>query len=173
MRGGIGRISFDTTDWLDIVLPISGVHAAIVLDFHYNKSKLYYADVNIDVIREVDLTNVKNTKNIISTGLKTTNGLAVDWIADNLYFSDTESSMIEVSRLDGSSRKTLIIDDPPGPPPRRDLRSLAVFPQRGYLFFSDWAKPQRIERCFLDGSQRRIIASENLGFPTGLCLDYQ
>lgn len=167
MRGGIGRISFDTEDMLDVVLPIENVHAAIVLDYHYNNSKLYYADVNIDVIKEVDLKNEKNTRNIISTGLKITNGLAVDWIANNLYFSDTETSTIEVSRLDGSSRKVIVDEN------LNDPRSLAIFPQRGYLFFSDWAKPQRIERCFLDGSGRKIIVSTNLGFPTGICVDFR
>lgn len=166
MRGGIGRISFDTEDMLDVVLPIENVHAAIVLDYHYNQSKLYYADVNIDVIKEVDLKNVKSTRNIITSGLKTTNGLAVDWIANNLYFSDTESSSIEVSRLDGSSRKVIINDN------LNDPRSLAIFPQRGYLFFSDWGKPT-IHRCFLDGSGRKIIVSTNLGFPTGLCVDFR
>lgn len=167
MRGGIGRISFDTDDMLDVVLPIENVHAAIVLDYHYNHSKLFYADVNIDVIKEVDLKNVKNTKNIVSSGLKTTNGLAVDWIADNLYFSDTETSSIEVARLDGTSRKVIINEN------LNDPRSLAIFPQRGYLFFSDWGKPQRIERCYLDGSGRRIIVSTGLGFPTGLCVDFK
>lgn len=167
MRAGIGRISFDTDDMLDVVLPIENVHAAIVLDYHYNKSKLYYADVNIDVIKEVDLNNVKNTRTIVSDRLTTTNGLAVDWVADNLYFSDTESRAIEVTRLDGSSRKTIINDN------LNDPRSLAVFPQRGFLFFSDWGKPQRIERCFLDGSGRKIIVSANLGFPTGLCIDFK
>lgn len=164
MRSGIGRISFDTDDMLDVALPIDNVHAAIVLDYHYNNSKLYFADVNIDVIREVDLKNVKNTKNIVSSGLKTTNGLAVDWIANNLYFSDTESSTIEVARLDGSSRKIIINEN------LNDPRSLVVFPQRAYLFFSDWGKPQRIERSFLDGSDRKIIVSANLGFPTGILI---
>ncbi|XP_031629327.1 low-density lipoprotein receptor-related protein 4 isoform X2 [Contarinia nasturtii] len=166
MRGGIGRISFDTDDMLDVALPIENVHAAIVLDYHYNKSKLYYADVNVDVIKEVDLKNVKNTKTIVSSGLKTTNGLTVDWIADNLYFSDTETRTIEVTRLDGSCRKTIINEN------LNDPRSLAISPQKGYLFFSDWGKPQRIERCFLDGSGRKIIVSEKLGFPTGLCVDF-
>lgn len=167
MRAGIGRISLDTDDALDVVLPIDNVQAAIVLDFHYNNSKLYFADVNADIIIEVDLNNVKSSKNIISSGLKTTNGLAVDWVANNLYFSDTEMRAIEVCRLDGSSRKILIKEN------LIDPRSLAVFPQRGYLFFSDWGKPQRIERSFLDGSGRKIIVSTNLGFPTGLCIDYR
>lgn len=167
MRAGIGRISFDTEDLLDVVLPIDNVHAAIVLDYHYNHSKLYYADVNIDVIKEVDLKNVKNTKNIVSSGLKTINGLAVDWIADNLYFSDTEAGSIEVTRLDGSSRKVIVNEN------LNDPRYLAIFPQRAYLFISDWGKPQRIERCFLDGSGRKTIVSANLGFPTGLCIDFK
>lgn len=151
----------------DVVLPIENVHAAVVLDFHYNQSKLFYADVNVDVIKSVDLNNMKQTNNIISTGLRTPSGLAVDWTADNLYWSDTESKVIEVSRLDGSSRKAIITEN------LNDPRSLIVFPQRGYLFFSDWGKPQRIERCYLDGSDRKLIVSANLGFPTGLCIDFR
>lgn len=88
-------------------------------------------------------------------------------MADNLYWSDTESKLIEVSRLDGSCRKTVVKEN------LNDPRSLVVFPQRGYLFFSDWGKPQRIERSFLDGSDRKIIVSANLGFPTGLCIDFR
>lgn len=167
MRSGIGRISLDTDDMFDVVLPIENVHAAIVVDYHYNYSKLFYADVSIDVIKSVDMNNLKNTKNIVTTGLETTNGLAVDWIADNLYFSDSVSRSIEVSRLDGSCRKVLINEN------LNDPRSLAVFPYRGYLFFSDWGKPQRIERSLLDGSNRKTIVNTRLGFPTGLCVDFR
>ena len=37
-------------------------------------------------------------------------GIAVDWIARNLYWTDTGSNRIEVSRLDGSARKVLVSD---------------------------------------------------------------
>lgn len=35
-------------------------------------------------------------------------GLAVDWVAENLYWTDAGTDRIEVSRLDGKYRKILI-----------------------------------------------------------------
>lgn len=151
----------------DVVLPINGVYGAVVLDYHYNKSKIFYADVNIDIIKSVDMTNMSNTKTLIATGLQTPNGIAVDWIANNLFWSDTGAKVIEVSRLDGSCRKVLINSS------LSDPRSLIVFPKRGYLFWSDWGQPPRIERSFMDGSARRVIIDTNLGFPTGLAIDFE
>lgn len=75
MRSGIGRISLDTNDMFDVVLPIENVHGAVVVDYHLNHSKIFYADVNTDVIKVVDINDMKNTKDIITTGLQTTNGL--------------------------------------------------------------------------------------------------
>lgn len=89
LRSGIGRISLDTPDMFDVVLPINGVYGAVVLDYHYNQSKIFFADVNIDVIKSVDMTNTSKSRNIITSGLLTPNGLAVDWVANNLYWSDT------------------------------------------------------------------------------------
>lgn len=62
---------------------------------------------------------------VIGQGLKTTDGLAVDWVARNLYWTDTGRNTIEASRLDGSCRKVLInnsLDEP---------RAIAVFPRKG------------------------------------------
>ena len=39
------------------------------------------------------------------------NGLAVDWVARNLYWTDTGTDRIEVCSLNGSSRKALISKD--------------------------------------------------------------
>ena len=38
-------------------------------------------------------------------------GIAVDWIARNVYWTDTASDRIEVARLNGSARKVLVSDD--------------------------------------------------------------
>lgn len=113
---------------MDVVLPISGVHGAVVLDYHYRKNWLFFADVNLDVIRRVNLLNLTQSKVIVSTELFTPNGIAVDWIAENLYWSDTDRKLIEVARLDGTSRKKLITDD------LGDPRSLIVHPAKAYVF---------------------------------------
>ena len=36
------------------------------------------------------------------------NGIAIDWIGRNLYWTDAGTNRIEVSRLDGSFRTSLI-----------------------------------------------------------------
>jgi low-density lipoprotein receptor-related protein 4 len=69
--------------------------------------------------------NFSNYEDIISTNLSTPTGLAVDWIANNIYWTDTTRKVIEVSRLDGSCRKVLIYDKV------EDPRALTVFPKKG------------------------------------------
>ncbi len=48
---------------------------------------------------------------IVEYGLSFPEGMAVDWVAHNLYWVDTGTGRIEMSRMDGSSRKVLIWDD--------------------------------------------------------------
>lgn len=58
-------------------------------------------------------------------GIKSPQGIAIDWVARSLYWTDSENDNIEVIRLDGSSRNILInegLDEP---------RALAVDPTRG------------------------------------------
>lgn len=103
---------------------------------------------------------------VIGRGLKTTDGLAVDWVARNLYWTDTGRNTIEASRLDGSCRKVLVnnsLDEP---------RAIAVFPRKGYLFWTDWGHIAKIERANLDGSERKVLINTDLGWPNGLTLDY-
>jgi low-density lipoprotein receptor-related protein 4 len=50
---------------------------------------------------------------------------------------------------------------------------MAVFPRKGYIYWSDWGEPPRIERAMMDGSQRKIIINTDLGYPIGLALDYK
>lgn len=167
LRSGIGRISLDTPELFDVVLPIEGVHGAVVLDFHYKKSTLFYADVNIDAIRSVDMLNFSNSKTIVSSGLSTPNGLAVDWIANNIYWSDSEAKKIEVARLDGSCRKLLLhegLDDP---------RALILYPKKGFMFWADWAPTPRIDRALMNGADRKTIINSDIGFPTGLAIDFE
>lgn len=68
----------------DVVLPIESVHGAVVVDFHHTKNFLFYADVNADAIKRVNMKNLSEIETIVSTSLNTPNGLAVDWRADNL-----------------------------------------------------------------------------------------
>lgn len=82
-----------------------------------------------------------------------------------LDWSDSALKLIEVSRLDGNYRKTLIRDN------LDDVRSIILY--KKFLFFADWGSTARIERCLLDGSERKVIIGNELGFPTGLAVDFE
>ncbi|POI31523.1 hypothetical protein CIB84_004726 [Bambusicola thoracicus] len=164
-RASIRRISLDTSDHTDVHIPVPELNNVISLDYDSVDGKIYYTDVFLDVIRRSDL-NGSNMETVIGQGLKTTDGLAVDWVARNLYWTDTGRNTVEVARLDGSSRKVLInnsLDEP---------RAIAVFPKKGYLFWTDWGHVAKIERANLDGSERKILINTDLGWPNGLTLDY-
>ncbi|XP_068085893.1 low-density lipoprotein receptor-related protein 4 [Anabrus simplex] len=165
-RSTLARVSLDTPELWDVTLPIPDVHNAIAVDFHWKKQKIYYTDVHLDIIRGVDMLNLSNTEILVSTNLTTPDGLAVDWIADNVYWTDAGRKVLEVARLDGSSRKEIIRDGLDEP------RALAMFPRKGYLYWTDWGDNPKIERSLLDGSKRIVVVGTDLGFPNGLALDY-
>ena len=53
-------------------------------------------------------------------------GMAVDWIYDLLYWTDSGYDHIQVSRLDGTYRRTIVKDDS-----LEELRAIVVDPIRG------------------------------------------
>ena len=73
----------------------------------------------------MDTLDLTSTETIISANLTIPDGLAVDWIADNIYWTDAGRKVLEVARLDGSSRKIIIRDGLDEP------RALAIFPRKG------------------------------------------
>lgn len=73
----------------------------------------------------MDTLNLTSTETIISANLTTPDGLAVDWIAENIYWTDAGRKVLEVARLDGSSRKIIIRDGLDEP------RAVAMFPTEG------------------------------------------
>lgn len=69
--------------------------------------------------------NGSDPQKVVELGLISPEGIAVDWVAQNLYWADSTAHRIEISRLDGSSRRTLLwrdIDEP---------YSIALNPQDG------------------------------------------
>lgn len=79
-------------------------------------------------------------------------GLAVDWVAGNMYWSDPKRGVIEVSRLNGSARYVVLSDEIGKP------SSLVVDPAVGLLV---WAGTSRVESSGLDGSDRKLLSNHS------------
>ncbi|XP_068625234.1 prolow-density lipoprotein receptor-related protein 1 [Battus philenor] len=138
-----------------------------------NSTQLYWTDVVDDNIYRGTLAGnaLSGIEVVVQQGLSTAEGLAVDWVAGNLYWVESSLHQIEVARADGMYRRTLIAEDMESP------RAIAVDPRKGYLFWSDWeAEAPRIERASLAGRRRasvvRVDALSDGAWPNGIALDH-
>eukprot|EP00794_Sanderia_malayensis_P017393 gene17393-19134_t len=159
----IRGISTEKVDSVDKITPITKLTNAVGIDFDAATGHIYWSDVNKDAIYRIH-KNGTGRENIVS-GVPSAVDIAVDWIANNLYWTDSRKDQIEVSRLNGIYRRVIIskgLDEP---------RGIAVHPQKGKLFWSDWGRPSKIESSSLDGSNRSVIVSKNIGTPNGITLD--
>ena len=64
---------------------------------------------------------------VVKDQLVTSDGLAVDWIYNHIYFTDIKKSTIELTNFDGNMGKVLIQDDLEIP------RAIALDPIDGYV----------------------------------------
>ena len=122
------------------------------------KEAIMYADVN---------PHKNRTGTIVNSGLAQPEDLAVDFMGRNVYFTDVEHKFVGVAHMGGRGWKKLIyggvIDKP---------RAIAVYPQQGIMFFSDWGTlSPGIFRAEMDGSETMRIIDTRTVWPNGVAID--
>ncbi|XP_071101709.1 prolow-density lipoprotein receptor-related protein 1-like isoform X1 [Haliotis cracherodii] len=170
-RHEIRRYDLGTMNYISLV---SGLRNTIALDFHYADNAIFWTDVVDDKIYRGQMISntITDIKPIIDVGLATTEGLAIDWIAGNIYWVESNLDQIEVAQLDGSNRSTLVAGNMISP------RAIVLDPRDGLLFWTDWdgTKP-RIESCSMSGESRKVVYDitriQGGGWPNGLTIDYE
>ncbi|XP_076116037.1 low-density lipoprotein receptor-related protein 6-like isoform X1 [Mytilus galloprovincialis] len=142
---------------------------AAAVDFLYEDRSVFFTDVSQEMIKRTWFNGSEITVNVITTGLISPDGLAVDWLGRKIYWTDSETKRIEVANLDGSYRKVLYWNDLDQP------RAIALDPLNGYMYWTDWGETPKIERAGMDGTHahRSVIIKENIHWPNGLTLDYE
>lgn len=79
--------------------------SALALD-HLN-GKMFWYDVEAHMIYKANLDGT-GSQVLIRYGLGYCDGIAYDWSADNIYWTDSWHEWIEVASADGRNRKTVI-----------------------------------------------------------------
>ena len=94
----------------DAMIPLVGVKEANSLDFNVQEMQIYWIDTSLRSINRA-LLQRGQIEHLIFVDLPHPEGLAVDWIAKNLYWTDSKHQRLEVARLNGQHRKILIWRD--------------------------------------------------------------
>ncbi|XP_052903013.1 low-density lipoprotein receptor-related protein 6 [Anopheles moucheti] len=166
-RSQINRISLDSPDYSIVPLPAGKLRYAIAIDYDPVENYVYWSDKEESAIKRARADGMGGpAEEVVTAEIQAPDGLAIDWLARNLYWTDTGTDRIQVCRLDGSFRRVLIYDNLAEP------RAIALAPTLGWMFWSDWGpKEPKIERASLDGTERVLIVSQNLIWPNGIALD--
>ncbi|VDN01460.1 unnamed protein product [Thelazia callipaeda] len=155
---------------------VSHLRNCIAIDYYYEKNNelwLFWTDIAADIIYKGLLKGqtLTNIKPIITYGIWTAEGIAVDWLSKKIYWVDSWLDQIEVSNFDGTMRTTILRDN------MKNLRALTLDPSKGLLFWTDWDQSNpRIERATLAGNDRQVLFEVleivNGGWPNGLTCDF-
>lgn len=147
----------------NVLAPISRVSLATNIDYHQQLDLLFYADSDKGEITSIkrDGTGrhviVNQTDQFDANGGDWLSSIAVDWIANNIYWCDKKRNIIEVARLDGSLRYVIVsyVNKP---------KQIAVDPAAGYLFFigiGNNKSEHMIGRTYLDGSNQMTLVVQS------------
>ena len=160
-------IYLDSPDYSYKRINVTGTNYTIGVDYDPVEEYFYWTDDEVMKIQRAKLDGSYQTQ-IISYEMQHLDGVAVDWVARNLYWVDPGMDRIEVATLNGRFRKIIINDG------LYDPRCIAVAPELGWMFWSDWYdEDPKIERANLDGSERTTIVDTDLGWPNGIALDLE
>ena len=88
----------------------TNISRPVAVDYDPAEGKIYWTDVTLKLVARA-FPNGSSVEIIAHNGVDTPDGLAVDNIGRNIYWTDAGTSKVEVARLDGSFRKSLITSD--------------------------------------------------------------
>ncbi|KAI7807270.1 low-density lipoprotein receptor [Triplophysa rosa] len=137
----------------------------VALDVDIPNDRIFWSDVSQKTIYSALAGDPAHHTTVIDSQISTPEGLAVDWIHGNIYWTDSQLGTISVATTDGLKRKTLIRDGLQNP------RAIVVDPHRNFMFWTDWGISARIERCGLNGADRTPLVTDNIAWPNGITLD--
>ncbi|XP_042180932.1 low-density lipoprotein receptor-related protein 1B-like [Oncorhynchus tshawytscha] len=144
------------------------------IGFHAETSHIYFADTTSFLIGRQRLDGT-HRKTILKDDLDNVEGISVDWIGNNLYWTnDGYRKTINVARLEkaAQTRRTLLEGDMSHP------RAIVVDPLHSWMYWTDWEEDEvndsvgKIEKAWMDGSHRLDFVTSGILWPNGLTLDH-
>lgn len=115
-RPEIDIVYLDSPDYSYKFLPLVDIKFAIAVDYDPVDDFIYWSDDEVKKIQRAR-RNASDQQDVVVSDIENPDGIALDWIARNLYWTDAGTDRIEVMRVEGGFRKVIIMDklvDPRG-----------------------------------------------------------
>lgn len=163
-----GRIlQVDLQSGTVVKLPVS-LSRAPGLAIDKSKRTLFYSEMSSNTISSSTLQG-KNVTLLYATGFAYASRLAIDYSTGNVYYtavgSSAPQSYIGVVHRSKLLHKTLINN-------LHSPRDIALYPSKGYLFWTAFGNITEIGRTNMDGTSKIYIATTEIGWPNGLTIDF-
>lgn len=137
-----------------------------VIGVSYDGDNIYWTNIQNEGESIVKAkTDGSHPEILLTSGLDAPEDIAVDWLTNNIYFSDNVLHHIAACTNDGMYCTVLVTEDVHQP------RSIVVWPQQGKMFWTDWGAKPMIAKANMDGSKQMAIVTERIHWPNGIALD--
>uniref|UniRef100_A0A673MCQ8 EGF-like domain-containing protein n=1 Tax=Sinocyclocheilus rhinocerous TaxID=307959 RepID=A0A673MCQ8_9TELE len=164
-RHEVRKMTLDRSEYTRVIPSLKNT---VALDMNVASREIYWSDLSLKKIYRAPMDTADNSSQhivVIGSDLHAPEGIAVDWIHGNIYWTDSIKKTISVATADGSRRKTLFKENLAKP------RAIVVDPIKNFMFWSDWGTPAKIERGGLNGGDRHALVTDNIIWPNGITLD--
>jgi low density lipoprotein receptor-related protein 5/6 len=145
----ISRMLRNLNEAPDIVLPIQNIRNIKSLAYDPVEGIIYWVEAKAKTIKRAAENGsmsgmvVPNPQDLFQP-----HDIAIDPYSRLLYWSDAENNVINVTKLSGQAVGVIVEGSHLKP------RSIALAPEKGYIFWTNMVKPPTIERAAMDGTSR-------------------
>lgn len=150
----------------DMTSVVSDAREATALDYLFTGHQIIWSDNKENQIIRANITTPEEREVLVTGEQVSADGLAVDWIHNHIYYTDTGNFKIRLVSWDAKWSKTIVQEELGQP------RAIVVSPLDGYVFWTDWGMSPKIERAGLDGEGRTaIVTAPHVYWPNGITID--
>jgi low density lipoprotein receptor-related protein 5/6 len=145
--------------------PLLKQEGAGPIDYDARNGNIYFINSSSGSIVEILGSNRSMLRTVVD-GIGVSDGLAVDWTSDYIYYTDSTYDVIAVVHVSGTPKKIVIetmLDDP---------RSIAVDPNNAMIYWTSWGGSPKIERAYMSGKARTTLIGQDLSRPNAVVLDF-
>ncbi|XP_047427871.1 low density lipoprotein receptor a isoform X2 [Mugil cephalus] len=164
-RHEVRKMTLDKSEYTRVIPRLKNV---VALDMNIATKEIYWSDISQKKIYKTQMDSAEDAAHhqiVIGSDVDAPEGIALDWVHGNLYWTDSVRSTVSVVTADGSRRKTLFSRGLSKP------RAIVVDPHTNFIYWTDWGNPAKIEKGGLNGGDRTALVTDNIEWPNGITLD--